>query len=85
MDLDTLYQDIFLALPSDPIATYDHILARYFSQNKTLKLVYCGYSWPSLCTDIQQFCKSYITFIQSKPQCHKPYGSLKLFSIPEQL
>ena len=100
VDLDTLYQDILSALPSDPIATkhisvdgwwsmdpnsllllddriyipsagnlhirvlqynHDHILAGYFGQNKTLELVRHRYSWPSLCTDIQQFCKSYVT------------------------
>ena len=83
MDLDTLHQDILLALPSNPIATkhipadgqwstnlnglllldnriyvpsasnlhtcvlqynHDHILARHFGQNKTLELVYHGYS-----------------------------------------
>ena len=83
VDLDTLYQDILLALPSDPIVTkytsvdgrwstdpnglllldnrmyvlsagnlcicvlqnnHDHILARYFGQNKTLELVCHGYS-----------------------------------------
>ena len=83
VDLDTLHQDILLALPSDLIAikhistdgrwstdpngllllnnriyvpsasnlhthvlqyNHDHILARHFSQNKTLELVHCGYS-----------------------------------------
>ena len=82
MDLNTLYQDILLAHPSDPIATkhisadsqwstdpnsffliddriyvlstgnlhtcvlqynHDHILARHYSQNKTLELVYHRY------------------------------------------
>jgi len=56
---------------------HDHILARHYGQNKTLELVCYGYSWPSLYTDIQQFCKSCITCMQSKPQCHKPYRSLK--------
>ena len=37
---------------------HDHILARHFGQNKTLELVHCGYSWPSLHADVQQFCKS---------------------------
>ena len=32
---------------------HDHILAGYFDQNKTLELVCHGYSWPSLCADIQ--------------------------------
>ena len=64
---------------------YNHILAGHFGQNKTLELVCHRYSWPSLCADIQQFCKSYITCMQSKPQCHKPYGSLKQLPIPEWL
>ena len=123
MDLDTLHQDILLALPSDPIATkhisadgwwstdpnglllldnriyipsagnlctrvlqynHNHILARHFGQNKTLELVCCRYSWPSLPADVQQFCKSYVTCMQSKPQHHKPYESLKQLPIPEQ-
>ena len=31
---------------------HDHILAGHFGQNKTLELVYCGYSWPSLHADV---------------------------------
>jgi len=46
---------------------HDHILAGHFGQNKTLELVYCGYSWPSLHADIQQFCKSCVTCMRSKP------------------
>jgi len=123
VDLDTLHQDILLALPSDPIATkhisadgrwfmdpnglllldnriyvpsasnlhthvlqynHDHILAGHFGQNKTLELVCHGYSWPSLRTNVQQFCKSCVTCMRSKPQCHKPYGFLKQLPIPEQ-
>jgi len=63
---------------------HDHILAGHFGQNKTLELVCCRYFWPSLYADVQQFCKSYVTCIQSKPQRHKPYGSLKQLSISEQ-
>jgi len=123
MDIDTLHQDILLALPSDPTATkhtstngwwsmdpngllfldnriyvpsasnlctcvlqYNHnqILAGYFGQNKTLELVYHGYSWLSLYADVQQFCKSCVTCMQSKLQYHKPYGSLKQLPIPER-
>ena len=62
---------------------HDHILARHFGQNKTLELVRHGYSWPSLCADVQQFCKSCVTCMQSKPQRYKPYGSLKQLPIPE--
>jgi len=122
IDLDTLHQDILLALPSDPIATkhtsadgqwstdpnslllldnriyvpyagnlhthvfqynHDHILAGHFGQNKTLELVHHGYFWPSLCADVQQFCRFCVTCMQSKPQHHKPYGSLKQLSIPK--
>ena len=62
---------------------YDHILAGHFGQNKTLELVRHGYSWPSLRADVQQFCKSCVTCMRSKPQRHKPYGSLKQLPIPE--
>ena len=63
---------------------HDHILAGHFDQNKTLELVRHGYSWPSLHADVQQFCKSCVTCIWSKPQCHKPYRSLKQLPIPER-
>ena len=63
---------------------HDHILAGHFGQNKTLELVCHRYSWPSLHADVQQFCKSYITCMRSKPQCYKPYGSLKQLPISER-
>ena len=63
---------------------HDHILAGHFGQNKTLELVHRRYSWPSLHADVQQFCKSCVTCIQSKPQHHKPYGSLKQLPITER-
>ena len=63
---------------------HDHIFARHFGQNKTLELVCYRYFWPSLYADVQQFYKSYVTCIQSKPQCHKPYESLKQLPIPKQ-
>ena len=68
------------------ILQYNHnyILARHFGQNKTLELVHHGYSWLSLCANVQQFCKSYVTCMWSKPQHHKPYGSLKQLSISER-
>jgi len=62
---------------------YDYILTRYYGQNKTLELICHGYSWPSLYADIQQFCKFCVTCIQSKPQHHKLYRSLKQLPIPE--
>ena len=63
---------------------YDHILARHFGQNKTLELVRCGYFWPSLYTDVQQFCKSCVICMWSKLQRHKLYRSLKQLPISEQ-
>jgi len=63
---------------------HDHILTGHFCQNKILELVYHEYSWPSLCADVQQFCKSYVTCMWSKLQHHKPYRSLKQLLIPEQ-
>ena len=62
---------------------HDHILAGHFGQNKMLELVYHRYSWPSLYADVQQFCKSCVTCMRSKPQHHKPYRSLKQLPIPE--
>ena len=56
---------------------HDYILAGHFGQNKTLELVRRGYSWPSLRADVQQFCKSCVTCMQSKPQHYKSYGFLK--------
>ena len=69
-----------------PVLQYnhDHILARHFGQNKTLELVCHGYFWPSLYADVQQFCKSCVICMWSKPQHHKPYGSLKQLPIPER-
>ena len=62
---------------------HDHILAGYFGQNKTLELVCRGYSWPCLHVDVQQFCKSCVTCMRSKPQHYKLYRSLKQLPIPE--
>ena len=64
---------------------HDHILVRYYGQNKILELVHHGYFWLSLCADVQQLCKSYVTCIWCKIQCHKPYRSLKQLHIPKQL
>ena len=64
---------------------HDHILARHFGQNKILELVHCRSSWSSLHANVQQFCKSCITCMWSKPQHHKPYRSLKQLPIPEWL
>ena len=64
---------------------HGHILAGHFGQNKTLELVCRRYSWPSLSADVQQFCKSCVTCMQSKLQHHKPYRSLKQLPISKWL
>jgi len=53
-------------------------------KTKILELVCHGYSWPSLHANVQQFCKFCVTCMWSKPQCHKPYRSLKQLPIPER-
>ena len=63
---------------------HDHILTGHFGQNKTLELVCYRYFWPSLHADVQQFCKSCVTCMKSKPQHHKPYQSLKQLPIPKR-
>jgi len=64
---------------------HDHVLVGYLGQNKTLELIRRHYTWPNICDDIQKFCKSYVTYMRSKPQCHRSYGFLQQLSIPEHL
>jgi len=62
---------------------HDHVLAGYLGQNKTLELIQRHYTWPNIHNDIQKFCKSCVTCMRSKPQRHRPYGSLQQLSILE--
>jgi len=62
---------------------HDHVLAGHLGQNKTLELIWRHYTWPNICDDIQKFCKSCVTYMQSKPQRHRPYGSLQQLPILE--
>jgi Integrase zinc binding domain len=64
---------------------HDHILLGHFSQNKTLSLIRREYTWPGLRSFVIEFCKSCTTCMQSKSQCHRPYGFLQQLPIPEQL
>ena len=64
---------------------HNHVLAGYLGQNKTLKLVQRYYTWPNICNNIQKFCKSCVTCMRSKPQCHRLYGSLQQLPILERL
>ena len=62
---------------------HDHVLAKHLGQNKALELIWRHYTWPNICDDVQKFCKSCITCMWSKPQRHRPYGSLQQLPIPE--
>jgi len=62
---------------------HDHVLAGHLGQNKTLELIRRHYTWPNIRDDVQKFCKSCIICMQSKPQRHRPYGSLQQLPILE--
>ena len=64
---------------------HDHILSRHHSQNKTVDLICCNYTWPRLCEFVKKYCKCCTTCMRAKPQRHKPYGLLKQLPIPEHL
>jgi len=49
---------------------HDHVLAGHLGQNKILELVQRYYTGPNIHGDIQKFCKSCVTCMRSKPQCH---------------
>jgi len=55
---------------------HNHVLAGHLGQNKTLELIQKHYTWPNIRDDVQKFCKSCVTCMRSKPQRHRPYGSL---------
>jgi len=63
---------------------HDHVLAGHLGQNKTLELIRRHYTWPNICDDVQKFCKSCVICMRSKPQRHRPYGSLQQLPIPER-
>lgn len=54
---------------------HDHILSGHLGQSKT-KLIRRQYTWPSLRTFVQDYCKSCTTCMWSKSQRHKPYRFL---------
>jgi len=62
---------------------HNHVLAGHLGQNKMLELTWRHYIWPNICNDVQKFCKSCVTCMRSKPQHHRPYGSLQQLPIPE--
>jgi len=64
---------------------HNYVLAGHLGQNKTLELIQRHYTWPNIHNDVQKFCKSCVTCMRSKPQCHRPYRSLPQLSILERL
>jgi len=62
---------------------HDHVLAGHLGQNKMLELIQRHYTWLNIRDDAQKFCKSCVTCMRSKPQCHRPYGSLQQLPIPK--
>jgi len=63
---------------------HDHVLVGHLGQNKTLELIRRYYTWPNIRNDVQKFCKSCVTCMRSKPQRHRPYGSLQQLPILER-
>ena len=64
---------------------HNHVLAGHLGQNKTLELIWRHYTWPNIRDNVQKFCKSCVTCMRSKPQCHRPYRSLQQLPILERL
>ena len=56
---------------------HNHILSGHLGQNKTIGLIQHNFDWPGLWGYVQDYCKSCITCMHSKPQLHKPYGILQ--------
>ncbi|KAJ8507721.1 hypothetical protein ONZ45_g9939 [Pleurotus djamor] len=63
---------------------HDHILAGHPGQTKTLALIRREHVWPNLCSFVIDYCKSCVTCMHAKPQCHKPYGLLRQLPVPSR-
>ena len=61
---------------------HDHLLAGHFSQNHTLELVRCEYTWPGVRTFIKDYVSSCTSCGRAKAPRHRPYGLLKQLPIP---
>ena len=60
---------------------HDHPLAGHFSQNCTLELVCCKYTWPGVHTFIKDHVSSCTSCGCAKAPRHRPYGLLKQLPI----
>ena len=61
---------------------HDHPLASHFSQNCTLELVCCEYTWPGVCTFVKDYISSCTSCRHAKAPRHRPYSLLKQLPIP---
>ena len=61
---------------------HNHPLASHFSQNCTLELVHCEYTWPGVHTFIKNYVSSCTSCKRAKAPRHGPYGLLKQLPIP---
>lgn len=63
---------------------HDHPTAGHFGLVKTLNLVRREFYWPSLRSDISEFCNTCNECPRNKAPRHKPYGLLKQLPIPNR-
>lgn len=61
---------------------HDHLLSGHLGQNKTVELIRREYDWPGLRVFVKDFVKSCTTCMRTKPQHHRPYGTLQQLPIP---
>ena len=63
---------------------HDHPLAGHFGQNRTLELIWCGYTWPGLWTFVKDYVQSCTSCARAKTPHHRPYRLLKQLLVPEK-
>ena len=61
---------------------HDHPLSGHFSQNCTLELICCEYTWPGIHTYVKDYVKSCTACVRAKTPHHRPYGMLKQLLVP---
>ena len=61
---------------------HNHPLASHFSQNHTLELVCCEYTWPGVHSFVKDYVSSCTSCGRAKALRHRPYSLLKQLPIP---
>jgi hypothetical protein len=56
---------------------HDAPAAGHSERSKTLKLISRQYFWPSMCRDVEKFCRNCHTCKRSQTSRHAPYGTLR--------